>query len=356
MINMPTLTSRQLPAPSPMKYSRLLGLAAAMCLDDAADAFSISHVPSTLTSTRRGRLYQRRPNQALEEKRYGRLSRLLSSAKGSTEATLGGGKDVDDGEDDAHLSGMPCGGGKDVDDGEDDAYLSGMPWGDLQSFALHDNLPKYVVVIPIPGKKDKYGTFALWRSLIKDSVELAGYEVDYVRRRYEADVKTREDWKGYRIGDGGDSMEFGTAPGELPLLESFEFHPDGGVSGLSYGLPGIADGVSIRTTAVTDIEKTVIMGYVRTADGSAAYELGSPAGSIYSEDMRQNMLENVARTAGTLMRSGVPPAVVPASAGGGSDAMDSNLVNLAGTTAMLLAAASAVGMLSHHLTVNVFWV
>ena len=261
---------------------------------------------------------------------------MLSSAKGSTEATLGGGKDVDD--------------------GEDDAYLSGMPWGDLQSFALHDNLPKYVVVIPIPGKKDKYGTFALWRSLIKDSVELAGYEVDYVRRRYEADVKTREDWKGYRIGDGGDSMEFGTAPGELPLLESFVFHPDGGVSGLSYGLPGIADGVSIRTTAVTDIEKTVIMGYVRTADGSAAYELGSPAGSIYSEDMRQNMLENVARTAGTLMRSGVPPAVVPASAGGGGDAMDSNLVNLAGTTAMLLAAASAVGMLSHHLTVNVFWV
>ena len=319
-----------------MKYSRLLGLAAAMCLDDAADAFSISHVPSTLTSTRRGRLYQRRPNQALEEKRYGRLSRLLSSAKGSTEATLGGGKDVDD--------------------GEDDAYLSGMPWGDLQSFALRDNLPKHVVVIPIPGKKDKYGTFALWRSLIKDSVELAGYDVEYVRRRYEADVKTREDWKGYRIGDGGDSKEFGTAPGELPLLESFEFHPDGGVSGLSYGLPGIADGVSIRTTAVTDIEKTVIMGYVRTADGSAAYELGSPLnGSIYSEDMRQNMLENVARTAGTLMRSGVP-AAVPASAGGGGDAMDSNLVNLAGTTAMLLAAASAVGMLSHHLTVNVFWV
>ena len=319
-----------------MKYSRLLGLAAVMCLDDAADAFSISHVPSTLTSTRRGRLYQRRPNQALEEKRYGRLSRLLSSAKGSTEATLGGGKDFDD--------------------GEDDAYLSGMPWGDLQSYCVRDNLPKHVVVIPIPGKKDKYGTFALWRSLIKDSVELAGYEVDYVRRRYEADVKTREDWKGYRIGDGGDSMEFGTAPGELPLLESFEFHPDGGVSGLSYGLPGIADGVSIRTTAVTDIEKTVIMGYVRTADGSAAFELGSPAGSIYSEDMRQNMLENVARTAGTLMRSGVPPAVVPASAGGGGDAMDSNLVNLAGTTAMLLAAASAVGMLSHHLTVNVFWV
>ena len=337
------------------KRRRLVGLSAlflaAMCLDDAADAFSISHVP-TLTSNRRGRLYQRRPNQALEEKRYGRLSRLLSSAKGSTEATIGGGKDdaygkdVDagDGKDDAY--------GKDVDD---DAYLSGMPWGDLQSFALRDNLPKYVVVIPIPGKKDKYGTFALWRSLIKDSVELAGYEVEYVRRRYEADVKTREDWKGYRIGDGGDSKEFGTAPRAMPLLESFEFHPDGGVSGLSYGLPGIADGVSVRTTAVTDIEKTVIMGYVRTADGSAAYELGSPAGSIYSEDMRQNMLENVARTAGNLMRGGVP-AAVPASAGGGGDTMDSNLVNLAGTTAVLLACASAVGMLSHHLTVNVFWV
>ena len=33
-----------------------------------------------------------------------------------------------------------------------------------------------------------------------------------------------------------------------------------------------------------------------------------------------------------------------------------DLVYLGGATAMLLAGASAVGALSHHLTVNVFWV
>ena len=33
-----------------------------------------------------------------------------------------------------------------------------------------------------------------------------------------------------------------------------------------------------------------------------------------------------------------------------------DLVYLGGATAMLLASATAVGMLSHHLTVNVFWV
>ena len=33
-----------------------------------------------------------------------------------------------------------------------------------------------------------------------------------------------------------------------------------------------------------------------------------------------------------------------------------DIVYLGGATAMLLASASAVGMLSHHLTVNFFWV
>ena len=36
--------------------------------------------------------------------------------------------------------------------------------------------------------------------------------------------------------------------------------------------------------------------------------------------------------------------------------IDSNLVNLGATTAILLGGATAFNMLSHHLTVNVFWV
>ena len=33
-----------------------------------------------------------------------------------------------------------------------------------------------------------------------------------------------------------------------------------------------------------------------------------------------------------------------------------DMIYLGGATALLLTAATAVGMLSHHLTVNVFWV
>lgn len=323
-----------------MGQYRLLGVALSLTHASSAHAFVVTHqyAPST-PSTRRGQ--QWRPKYALEERRYGVGLLFASSADNDVEVDVGGSAE-------------------DNEDGDEDFD---MPWGDLQSFALRDNLPKYIVTIPVPGKKGKYGTFALWRSLLNECTELAGYDVEFVRRRYEEDVKTREDWKGYQIGNaggsGGSSKKASAAPGLLPLLESFEFQADGGVTGLSYGLPGIANGSQIRTPAVTDIESTVIIGYIRTHDGSAAYELGSPAGNFYSEDMRRNMLENVARTASTLVQNGVAGATEAGKvvvANGATGSADSNLINLGGMTAMLLAGASAVGMLSHHLTVNVFWV
>lgn len=257
---------------------------------------------------------------------------------------------------------------------EQDEILSTMPWSDLQSWALRDQLPKYVITIPVPGSsngssdKPKYGTYALWRTMLKETTELSGYDVEYVRRAYERDVEEREDWAGYAIGAQGKESSK-TAPGVLPLLESFEFHPDGGVSGLAYGIPGIAGGSSIRTTAVSNIQKTVFLGYVETEDGSAAYELGSPAGDFYSssssgglmsEDARRTMLENVARAAAGIVETGTAGAArageLAADAASAGDEVDANLVNLAGTTAIMLAGATAIGMVSHHLTVNVFWV
>ena len=263
--------------------------------------------------------------------------------------------------------------GKEEDD--ETETLSAMPWSDLQSWALRDNLPKYVITIPIPGTdsrngdKPRYGTYALWRTMLKETTELAGYEVEYVRKAYESDVLKREDWAGYAIGAKGEESSK-VAPGVLPLLESFEFHPDGGVSGLAYGIPGIAGGTNIRPTAVSNIQKTVILGYVETKDGSAAYELGSPVGESYSwgsggvmsEDARRTMLENVARTAASVVQSGTAStasagklAADAASRAAGGET-NSNLVNLAGTAAIMLAGATAIGMMSHHLTVNVFWV
>ena len=266
-----------------------LGLHVAYMYASSANAFVVTwYAPACSTPSSMRLDHQWRSNHALEGKRcHGRVL-FASPADSNVEAVVGG----------------------NVGENEDEDF--DMPWGDLQSFALRDNLPKYIVTIPVPGKKGKYGTFALWRSLLNECTELAGYDVEFVRRRYEEDVKTRDDWKGYQIGeagaDSGSSKKVAIAPGVLPLLDSFEFHPDGGVKGLSYGLPGIANGSEIRTPPVTDIESTVIRGYIRTHDGSAAYELGSPAGNFYSEDMRRNMLENVSRAASTLVQSGVAGA------------------------------------------------
>ena len=250
-----------------------------------------------------------------------------------------------------------------------DPVLSTMPWSDRQSWALRDNLPRYVVTIPNYPPGSKYGTYAMWNALIGETTELAGYEIGYVRRAYERDAGTREDWgegTGSRAGGEGGGLDL-EAPGVLPLLDEFEFEPGGGAKGLVTGLPGIAAGSPIRTSAVSDVERTVPLGYVVTEDGSSAYELGTPGGGLggmgpgaTTEEARRSMLEGVARAAGTAVREGAEAGALAArsaSEGGQAGAaLDGNLIGLAGTGAALLAGASAVGMLSHHLTVNVFWV
>ena len=125
-----------------------------------------------------------------------------------------------------------------------DPVLSTMPWSDRQSWALRDNLPRYVVTIPNYPPGSKYGTYAMWNALIGETTELAGYEIGYVRRAYERDAGTREDWgegTGSRAGGEGGGRDL-EAPGVLPLLDEFEFEPGGGAKGLVTGLPGIAAG------------------------------------------------------------------------------------------------------------------
>lgn len=222
-----------------------------------------------------------------------------------------------------------------------------MPWTDFQEWALRDNLPLYLVSIPKSGKQE---LFALWRTMTREVTELSGYPIDFLQ-----DMHARQ-LKGVDAGESAVAI----TPGILPFLDEFEFATGGGVSGKAYGIPGIADGTKIETSGIKDVTATVPKGFVRTADGSSAYELGVPMRESFLTLDGESGLAAV-RGAGDAVAKTATGALVSAS--GGSTSMgsilenpDGSLIRLAALSSTLLAGASAVGILSHHLTVNVFWV
>lgn len=217
--------------------------------------------------------------------------------------------------------------------------LPSMPWSDSQNSALHDNLSKYTVQIPLQAGEIKEGSqvYGLWRTMLKEVPQLAGYPIDFLQEMHAEQIKNNE------------TLLEGT-PGLLPYLDDYEFASAGGVSGKVYGIAGIADGTRIETSSVSNIEVTLPQGFVRTTDGSSAYEVGRPKREEFSTDgvaassiaKGGELLKNV-QNAGSL-----EPMTVEDS--------DGMLMRLGASTGILLAGATAVSMLSHHLTVNVFWV
>jgi hypothetical protein len=221
---------------------------------------------------------------------------------------------------------------------EEDEKLS-MPWSHVQDWALRDNLPKYTVMIPLNdvSSRDEGSTqvYALWWTMLKEMPELAGYPIDFLQDMHARQIQKQ------------DSL-LEVTPALLPYLDDYEFAAAGGISGKIYGIPGLADGTRIETSAVTNIEVTLTKGFIRCADGSAAYELGLPkreaftAAAMDKSSGSYKLLNTV-----NDVRSMVPQTVE------GADGM---LLRLGASTAVLLAGATAVSMLSHHMTVNVFWV
>ena len=64
-----------------------------------------------------------------------------------------------------------------------------MPWSDIQNEALRDNIAKYTVMIPLKAEdKSKEGeqsqVFALWRTMLKDVPEIAGYPIDFLQQMH----------------------------------------------------------------------------------------------------------------------------------------------------------------------------
>jgi hypothetical protein len=257
-----------------------------------------------------------------------------------------------------------------------------LPWGQRQKWALRDNISKYTVEIPqlrqdglaAGGSSSGSSTtssssssvYVMWRAMTRDIFELAGYDVEFLRSKYLATMN------GNDIDNEHDTNPpiHSIVPGVLPLIDKFEFQSNGGISGKIEGLGGIANGTTIQTSPLAHVQLTIPRGYVITEDGSAAYELGVPLSEEkYSFDLA-NMLKNVDASNGSggganvvwqdTVRSGVQETGKMAMMSVAGSVSDKNtrdmLVNLGATTAILLGGATAVNMLSHHLTVNVFWV
>jgi len=266
-------------------------------------------------------------------------------------------------------SSSSLGSSEDVVTGVKDTEEIDMPWSNFQEWALRDNLPKYVVSIPIAGDTSgRSRLVALWRTLSNEVTELSGYDVCFLRKMHQRMVAKRAAKKGDSDAskEEDDDREMDVTPDVLPYLDEFEFESNGGVSGRVYGLPGVADGAPVRTPPVSDVQNTVILGYTRTDDGSVAYELGTPAGDFYSLDgtgraaslaaARRLALETISGTASMMTNGGGEKAIKAVSGAVGSGETRDMLVNLGGATGILLAGATAFNMISHHLTVNIFWV
>lgn len=234
-----------------------------------------------------------------------------------------------------------------------------MPWSNVQQWALEDNIAKFTVTLPSSKKR-----YAMWRTMAREVTELAGYPIPFLVKMHERSVKVDDNESAKSIG------ETETTPGILPMVDDFEFASNGGVVGRAYGIPGVADGTRINTPPLVSVEQTIPLGYVTTEEDelgvSFSYELGICASnSVYSLDgterssallsARRLVLEGAVDSSKRL--ADVAKDTQVSGSGLLSDAESNrDLAYLGGATAMLLASATAVGMLSHHLTVNVFWV
>ena len=237
-----------------------------------------------------------------------------------------------------------------------------MPWSDIQDWALRDNLPKYIRMISLKqeqehndddddDEKEILQLCCLWRTMMNDVIEIAGYPVTTLQQIHKKQIENN-------------ITTIRTIPTLLPYLDDYQFTTSGGVIGYVYGIPGLADGTKIETSPVSQVQVTLPKGYIRTIDGLAAYELGRPvkeesSSSSFSSTTTTTTTDRILEEGGTLLSSvskNVALKTTTTMKDMEEDNSDQMLVRLGATTGILLAGALAVSMLSHHLTVNVFWV
>lgn len=203
---------------------------------------------------------------------------------------------------------------------------------------MKDHLEKYTFQVHVLKKdgRDTLQVYSQWRTLSNDVTALSGYPLQFLVDRYQ-EMKNNQD------------INVETSTEILPYIDGFLFESDGGVSGRVYGIAGVAEGTRIHTTPVANVESTLQKGYILTQEG-IVYELGLPANETNPLDGGLGMKR--AERAASSIQSAV------ASSTEFSDVVMENqeLAKLGALTAFVISGAWAMEALSHHLTVNVFWV
>ncbi|GAX27684.1 hypothetical protein FisN_13Hh221 [Fistulifera solaris] len=210
-------------------------------------------------------------------------------------------------------------------------------------WALSDHLSRFTIQVPVKAEKvDGVETttlqkFTLWRSLSREVVELSGYPLSFlVERQMELQNESELQKKFPKL--------IRTSKKILPYLDDYEFTTSGGLSGAVYGVQGLAEGTRIETAPLDNLRETLPKGFVQT-ECLVLYELGSPRSQPDDALIGKGLLSTAEAVQD--LKSGEMEKVGP---------IDRELVQLGALTGMLLVGASAFETLSHHLTVNVFWV
>lgn len=238
-----------------------------------------------------------------------------------------------------------------------------LPWSEFHDWALRDNLPKYIRILP--GETPKI--YALWRTMLQEVPELSGYPIAFLQGKYAAKPLKQEPTNNNSTGASAAApVAPDSVPETLAFLDNFYFEPSGGLSGQVYGVAGLRDGTSIETSPVGQVEVTIPLGYVLTEDIGIAYELGKPHVAEaeiqkYSIDGVTQMTRKAGQAAGSMseVAASSMAAMTQNSASNGSGNSidpDGMLVKMGASAGILLTGAIALSMLSHHLTLNVFWV
>lgn len=232
-----------------------------------------------------------------------------------------------------------------------------LPWDDLKTFTLVDNLPKYTCQLCLDDNDHNKSLIActLWRSMVENVDELAGYPIDFLIQRYQ-DLQTTN-------SDQHQQQQLKTVSTTvLPLLDQYEFTSSGGISGLVYGVPGVADGTRIVTSPVVNVQTTLPKGFVMTQE-QILYEVNTPLMVVGNDNGRGNndnkySLKNGAAAFQTAAANLVPTTATEKGLATieGESVLDADVLNLGALTAALVGGALAFESLSHHLTINVFWV
>jgi hypothetical protein len=246
---------------------------------------------------------------------------------------------------------------------------------DLQMRTLKSKISKYMAISPNISATDTNFTdkpkriIILWRNLLNDTPELTGYPISFLSEQMKSIMRDILQNPTAELSSTDLVLNHVNKDAEidwdqvLPYIDAYTFEVGGGVTGLVYGVTGVADGNQICTTSVGDVQTTIPRNYIQTGDG-CIYELGRPAFSNDLAVQTATQSYSLSGTSKAWFRDGKETAslivkktrVLADDNTKKESFIDSDLLQLAGLTTLVLTGAMAMETLSHHLTVNVFWV